>query len=415
MKSLLSLFLFTVLIATPDIQAQEIRISLDQTIVASPNSNGYAKLYRMNSDSIKYGDAGAIVKYPSEFSAVDTGYFFMFFTGSAEGVFSRSIAVLVANYKSDTPTFWIDQNNNLDFSDDGSPTQTSPDQDIILTFFNHSVNEGTYSVKLFRKEMDSERITLLEEHFGKPGIQKNGSFLEESKYWFADQRLNIKLYRGNVDGHEVSIGLFDDNCDGIFDRSEEDRIVIAQNTQDIPSTRPIGGAVLLVDTTIVFLNSEAYLVTEIDRAGKYLVIEKSTLEITPPLRLGDRIRNFEFPIGEDTINIAEARGDKDYLLIDVWGTWCAGCIQQTQFLKALQTAQSDDLNVLGLNNGDSQEQIQQYTTKYTIEWPNTYLTREFEDEMNIEGYPTYILIDREGRIVEYTNYVFNIAEHFSED
>ena len=90
--------------------------------------------------------------------------------------------------------------------------------------------------------------------------------------------------------------------------------------------------------------------------------------------------------------------ENQYLLLDFWGTWCRGCTLQLPDLKNLANG-SNKIQVLGLNYGDNQARIEKYLAKHDIAWPNGIANEEIMKKLRIDGFPNYLLIDKNGDIL----------------
>ncbi len=91
-----------------------------------------------------------------------------------------------------------------------------------------------------------------------------------------------------------------------------------------------------------------------------------------------------------------------YVLIDFWGTWCGPCIAEMPKVKEYQEKYKDKLIVLGVNQGDSKEQVDKFITPNDYTWThlmNGKGTDDFVLKFNVAGFPTKFIIDPEGKIL----------------
>ena len=91
-----------------------------------------------------------------------------------------------------------------------------------------------------------------------------------------------------------------------------------------------------------------------------------------------------------------------WVLLNLWATWCAPCLNEMPELEALQQSRSD-LVVLGLAvDGQSPARVAQFAEKLHVRYPviagNEAMARQFK----ARGYPTSILFDKNGRQVSVT-------------
>ena len=92
--------------------------------------------------------------------------------------------------------------------------------------------------------------------------------------------------------------------------------------------------------------------------------------------------------------------EKDYLLINIWASWCVPCSAEVPDLNKLSNA--TNLSVLGLNLNDTKSAATDFIADLKIKYP-VVLREEDVDEIisqfSWSGIPTSILIDKEKRIV----------------
>lgn len=90
-----------------------------------------------------------------------------------------------------------------------------------------------------------------------------------------------------------------------------------------------------------------------------------------------------------------------YVYIDVWGSWCTGCVIDLPHLVD-NYANRDSANVAYLGVAyDVPENLDGAIEKYGITWPNVLSSDEnnITELLNVKGYPTTILINPEGKVI----------------
>lgn len=100
-----------------------------------------------------------------------------------------------------------------------------------------------------------------------------------------------------------------------------------------------------------------------------------------------------------TFNIASTNGK--IILLDFWATWCSPCLEAFPALKALQKRFDEDqfqVISVALFSGDA-EQLQWVVDKYQLH--HTMLTgdKNVPVVFDILGFPTYLLMDRHGKLL----------------
>jgi thiol-disulfide isomerase/thioredoxin len=99
-----------------------------------------------------------------------------------------------------------------------------------------------------------------------------------------------------------------------------------------------------------------------------------------------------------------------YVLLDFWGSWCAPCLADMPVLKtAYERFKDRGFEILGIDHEPetSTDTIRSFLKEKGITWPNATpeSARDLvENRFRIWGFPTLILLDRDGRIVETRNH-----------
>ena len=99
----------------------------------------------------------------------------------------------------------------------------------------------------------------------------------------------------------------------------------------------------------------------------------------------------------DYVALEDYRGK--VVLINVWATWCGPCRKELPELKTMHTAYGPDFMVLGISVDKSQDfaKVQGLMRQFNIDYP-VILDSDGSavGKFNIAGYPTSILIGRDG-------------------
>lgn len=128
-------------------------------------------------------------------------------------------------------------------------------------------------------------------------------------------------------------------------------------------------------------------------------------EAAQRLKPGAEAPDFTLPdtAGND-FTLASLRGK--YVVLDFWGSWCIWCIKGFPELKRCYERYKGKLEIVGIDCSDSREKWLEAIEKHELHWINVLDTREgrpaemIDNVYGIGAYPTKILIDPEGRIVE---------------
>lgn len=90
-----------------------------------------------------------------------------------------------------------------------------------------------------------------------------------------------------------------------------------------------------------------------------------------------------------------------YLYIDIWGSWCAGCvIDLPNLVMSYAAMDKSTVDMIGVAY-DVPQNLQNAIEKYGITWPNILNSDEnnITELLNVNGYPTTILVNPEGVVI----------------
>lgn len=118
-----------------------------------------------------------------------------------------------------------------------------------------------------------------------------------------------------------------------------------------------------------------------------------------------------------SVSWADPRFDDKVLVVDIWGTWCPPCRAEIPHLNALYDKYADQgLEIVGVafehapDRSSAVRNLEQFIREFEIEYPillggtpsQTDLQRVFPGLSDFRGFPTTLVLDREGIVREVT-------------
>jgi peroxiredoxin len=89
-----------------------------------------------------------------------------------------------------------------------------------------------------------------------------------------------------------------------------------------------------------------------------------------------------------------------YVVLEFWGSWCGYCIKELPRLKTCFEKYRNKAVFVGIDYKDNRQTWLKAISKYELNWNNLIAENdEVRDKYGVEGFPTKIIIDTEGKIV----------------
>jgi thiol-disulfide isomerase/thioredoxin len=151
------------------------------------------------------------------------------------------------------------------------------------------------------------------------------------------------------------------------------------------------------------------LVTEYHGTGPARVAEE-VLRPKATISVGSLLPEFEFRSANDTTLLYTKGSFKGkFVLLDFWTTSCAPCIVEMRYLaKAYEKYRDFGFDILSVSFDKSREYVKTFEkTRIDIPWKSTYVSQSDQPDvalsLNVESFPTLILVNPEGRVIEVGN------------
>ena len=117
----------------------------------------------------------------------------------------------------------------------------------------------------------------------------------------------------------------------------------------------------------------------------------------------DLAPDFELPdLQGNPLKLSSLRGK--YVVLDFWGSWCIWCIRGIPRMKEAYSKYKDKMEILGVDCQDTEEKWKAAVEEHQLPWlqvrcPEDYL-QTLGQQYGIQGFPTKVIIDPEGRLVK---------------
>lgn len=414
MKVILLFFFFVI---TNFVNGQDLNFKISNTYINPFGQNtdlvGFIPLFQLDSDSVHNKQNSAkIRRLPKTINKLKTAYCFIRFAGVKNSIFKNELTLLIENYTTDSPTIYIDRNGNLDFTDDGE--QLIHNKDVILRLANSDNNSANYHYRISKSQINKANEKRIKNRYASKYPK---SRIISPLYWLTKQRLSVRASKGKIGKNPITILLQDNSVDGVFTfQTDEmgDRILLIEGEigKDIDISSYLRQGEPIGLNAIFELYGKKYSVKNISENGESLTIAETNKDTRITFKKDTDVSSFEIELltGE-SIKIENLIKEKKYLLIDVGGTWCGGCITQEPTIKKLY--KEGKVEVIGVFDHDTPESVANYVKKHKIEWPVALVNSTFKDMFRVSSYPTYILISPEGKIVLIDQNSEQIAKYIS--
>ena len=299
----------------------------------------------------------------------------------------------------------------LGFNDIGVPIYMEP-----VTIKLAIDKNDPYTYKLSGTNVEKESIELLNK------LSANMKIRDQLSY--------------NVNEIFIQINLHNDDstlADSLMKKADQFKVEYVDNAKRIDSIRldfikehntyqiaPHLVFLLARDNNIINIDTVAAIYKNLPEQSKNTLLGKLALEQIKQseralnkknILAGDIAPEFtRVSMQGDTIRLTDYRG-KSCVLLDFWASWCGPCIKGIPDIKKIYDEHNKKLKIIGISLDHNKADWQKAVIEHQIEiWPqissdyildNNYFGNEMDlyEMYNLEGVPTYIFIDRQGKVI----------------
>ncbi len=394
--------LLVLLSSTPS--AQEFNFDIDRKYLSQfgleSDLVSFIPLFKLTDDQI-HNKKGSYewVALPDNFDASKAAYGFVLFSGLESPVIENEITILVEDATQAELTIFIDRNGNLDFSDDGEPILISTKE--VLSLENEDYKAAFYNYELGRSWVTEQNEARLRQRY--QSQNPNGVILSANN-WLTSMRLHLRVSYEMIYNEEITIMIADNNIDGVYTFQTDmygDKILILEGhiNLDRDLTSVMRQAEPIDHNAVFELFGINYFIKNMGIDGNQLTISETSKETKIVFSDGMDISSFTFDlINGGSKSVTQLLKDREFLLIDVGGTWCRGCIKQGPTIQRLYNEYN--IEVMGVFDFDTIESVNKYVRSHSIKWPVALADDSFRELFRVSSFPTYIIVSKDGTIIQ---------------
>ena len=122
-------------------------------------------------------------------------------------------------------------------------------------------------------------------------------------------------------------------------------------------------------------------------------------QLTGPISLGDKMPELSVttPEGESLL-LSQLLEQKKMVVLNFWFADCIWCIREFPVMEVSYQKNKQDIEILALDPYDSQEDIAAFQKEHSLSFPMASCSQDLTRAFGINGYPTSVVIDREGTV-----------------
>jgi hypothetical protein len=388
------------------------QVNLDKRVKTQLFDKGFNIIpaYKLHGDTLEaYTDAYAgqdlekfRVKLPDMTGCTDTGYAFIYFGGFERNVCKDYSVIIIGNAQSyKIPRLFIDDNHNLDFSDDGAPVEFPYNQEKIeFDLCNQQVKTGClhYVLSRYRLQNQYQMRKNLDLFFESNAGTKKYLGLENSfriqwhNQWGADIKMGTDSFRLVVEDH---------NINGLYNDAGIDHIQLVHYGTEPVTNNVNEGSVLLPkgrDPIILQHLNESFAVSDISADGKSAILTYNGKHKRPAEKLlNKRAPRFKFELlsYRNYHKLRKYKGKPVFVYFYNFKTADTVVFKQ---LKSLYEHAGDKISIITLDYGDNPQLIKDFVKQNYYMWYNGLATKKIMKQYKVDQLPMGFYLDKKLKV-----------------
>ena len=126
---------------------------------------------------------------------------------------------------------------------------------------------------------------------------------------------------------------------------------------------------------------------------------QSDAQLSGPLALGDQMPELTVTtVGGEKLTLSRLLEQKKLVVLNFWFADCIWCIREFPVMEASYQQYRDEAEILALNPYDSAETIDRFQQEHSLSFPMALCSRDLTMAFGVTGYPTSVVIDRNGTV-----------------
>jgi thiol-disulfide isomerase/thioredoxin len=123
-------------------------------------------------------------------------------------------------------------------------------------------------------------------------------------------------------------------------------------------------------------------------------------EVVAKLKPGQPVTDLEgLALDGEKFRLSDFRGR--VVLLDFWATWCPPCVADVPKMLDLFERHKNNLTIIGINADQDKSTLESFVKERGISWRQVWESEPgglWQTAFAVEGYPTYVLINRDGSL-----------------